>query len=194
MKKQTVILIIALVLIIAAAVFSYKQLIKLNTPSDTIPLSVPENETSTAETTSETKNTAPDFAVKDSDGNTVTLSSFFGKPIVLNFWASWCGPCQSEMPDMQKVYKNYSDSVVFLFVNLTDGVRETEETASLFITSNGYTFPVFYDVNSEALNAYYVNSIPRTYIITADGNIAGQVTGVVSEEALSAALDELIGG
>ena len=77
---------------------------------------------------------APDFTVLDREGNPVKLSDFAGKPVVLNFWASWCGPCKSEMPDFQEAYEKYDGEVVFIMVNCTDGSRETMDTAMEFIS------------------------------------------------------------
>ena len=94
------------------------------------------------ETTSETQeasNLAPDFTVYDLEGNAHKLSDFRGKPVLLNFWASWCGPCQMEMPDFQKYYESHGDKVNFVIVNLTDGQQETVESASAFIAEKGYT-------------------------------------------------------
>ncbi|MBQ4347432.1 MAG: TlpA family protein disulfide reductase, partial [Firmicutes bacterium] len=87
---------------------------------------------------------APDFTVYDSEGNAVMLSDFIGKPIVLNFWASWCGPCKMEMPEFNEAYAELGEDIQFLMVNVTTG-RETQESASAFIEENGYSFPVFYD-------------------------------------------------
>ena len=81
--------------------------------------------------------TAPDFTVYDLDGNPVSLSDYFGKPIVLNFWASWCGPCKMELPDFQETYDELGGDVQFLIVNLTDGSRETVETASAYLKEQG---------------------------------------------------------
>ena len=92
---------------------------------------------------------APDFTVYDADGNEVHLSDFRGKPVVLNFWASWCGPCKMEMPDLEKAYQEYGDQIQFMLVDLTDGSQETVEKASAFIKEQGYTFPVFYDTAME---------------------------------------------
>ena len=81
--------------------------------------------------------TAPNFTVYDLNGNEVNLTDFFGKPIIVNFWASWCGPCQMEMPDFNEAYAIYKDEIEFLMVNMTDGSRETVEKASSFITESG---------------------------------------------------------
>ncbi len=112
---------------------------------------------------------AYDFSVYDVSGNKVKLSDFFGKPIVLNFWASWCGPCKSEMPAFDEVYKEYKDDIHFLIVNLTDGYQETVTSATNYVTSAGYSFPIYYDKDSEGANAYGVYSIPVTYFIDKDG-------------------------
>ncbi len=127
----------------------------------------------------------PDFTVYDKEGNEVKLSDFIGKPIVLNFFASWCGPCKSEMPDFEAAYKEHGDGVQFLMINLTDGYYETVESASAFIKQSGYTFPVYYDTSSSAAIAYSVVSIPTTYFIDAEGNIVAKATGALSAKSLA---------
>ena len=92
-----------------------------------------ENPGETAAETEEKGSEAPDFTVYDLEGNAYKLSDFRGKPVLLNFWASWCGPCQMEMPDFQKFYETHGDKVNFVIVNLTDGQQETVESASAFI-------------------------------------------------------------
>ncbi len=132
---------------------------------------------------------APDFTVYDRDGVAHKLSDYRGKPVVLNFWASWCGPCQSEMPDFDAAYKELGEEVHFLMVNMTDGSRETLESASQFIDNSGYSFPVFYDTDYEAAIAYSVYSLPTTYFLDAEGHGIAQATGAINAETLQRGID-----
>ncbi|MBQ1195502.1 MAG: redoxin domain-containing protein [Clostridia bacterium] len=151
---------------------------------------VPEPETTAApEATTEPEpeeevNPAPDFTVYDRNGQPVRLSDMLGKPIVLNFWASWCGPCRSEMPDFDEVYRLLGDEVVFMLVNLTDGEVETMQSASAFIDSMGYSFPIYFDLTSEAAYTYGIRSIPTTYFISARGNLVAYAEGALDYETL----------
>lgn len=128
---------------------------------------------------------APDFTVYDAEGNKVKLSDFKGKKVIVNFWASWCGPCKNEMPDFQKAYEKYGNDIVFMMVNMTDGSRETVDSAKSFIDKSGYTFPIYFDKDESALYAYYVYSIPATYFISSDGTLATYARGMINEEALT---------
>ena len=137
----------------------------------------------------EIKNLAPDFTVYDKDEKAFKLSDFFGKPIVLNFWASWCGPCQSEMPDFEKKYSELGGDIHFLMINLTDGSRETFSSATEFISKKGYTFPVYYDKDIDAANKYRVYSIPTTYFIDKKGNLIAQASGAINALTLQKGID-----
>ena len=127
---------------------------------------------------------APDFVVYDLAGNAVRLSDYIGKPIVLNFWASWCGPCKMEMPDFDEVYRQYGDEVQFLMVNLTDGSYETVATAAAFVAQNGYAFPVLFDTSGQAANTYQIYSIPTTYFIDAGGHLIARAEGAIDAASL----------
>ena len=144
------------------------------------------------EASSSAVNKAPDFTVYDLEGNPHKLSDFEGKPVILNFWASWCGPCKSEMPEFQKFYETYGDQIHFVMVNLTDGGQETVETASSYIAQGGYTFPVYYDTELEGAYQYGVTGVPVTYFIDAQGMMKGRAQGALSEARLQQGVDLLL--
>lgn len=132
---------------------------------------------------------APDFTAVDWEGNEISLYDFLGKPIVLNFWASWCGPCQMEMPHFEEAWKTYGEDVQFLMVNLTDGSQETVESAKAFIEQAGYSFPVFFDTAQSGAITYGVRSIPVTYFIGAEGEAVAYGMGMLDAETLQKGID-----
>ena len=136
--------------------------------------------------------TAPNFVVYDGEGNEVCLTDYLGKPVVLNFWASWCGPCQSEMPAFEEKYQALGDQVQFLMINVTDGARETVETASVFIAEKGYTFPVVYDTTAEATMAYGAYALPLTIFINADGYAVAHANSAIDGETLQRGIDMIL--
>lgn len=130
------------------------------------------------------KFSAPDFTVFDVEGNEVKLSDFAGKPVVLNFWASWCPPCREEMPHFNKVYNEMKAEVVFLMVDLVDGQRETREKGLKYLEDNGFAFPAYFDLKQDAAATYGINSIPATLFIDPKGNILTGYLGGIDEETL----------
>lgn len=135
--------------------------------------------------------TALDFEVLNQDGERVSLKDNFGKPIVVNFWATWCGPCKSEMPVFNSLYKEYKDDVIFMMVNLTDGRRDTIEKVDEFISTNGYDFPVYYDTEYNASYAYSVNSVPMSIFINEEGEISNYHLGAMTEDILKNYIEEI---
>ena len=131
---------------------------------------------------------ALDFTVYDLQGQPVTLSQFAGKPIVLNFWASWCGPCKMEMPDFQEQYDALGNDVQFLMINMTTG-RETMDTATAFLEESGYTFPVYFDTQADAAQTYGAYSLSTTYFIDANGYAVAQATGALDAATLQKGID-----
>ena len=133
---------------------------------------------------------APDFTVYDAEGNEVTLSALMdGKPTVLNFWASWCGPCRSEMPHIQEAYERLGGEVSFVMINMTDGQRETQESAEEYMAESGWTFPIYFDSDYDAAMTYGAYSLPQTYFIDAEGRLIAAARGSMSAEVLQSGID-----
>ena len=133
------------------------------------------------------------FTLKDLSGKNVSLNQFKGKVVVLNFWASWCPPCKSEMPDFEEASKTYEGKVAFMMVNLTDGGRETVDTAKAYIEEQGYTFPIYFDTQQEAAIGYGVVSIPTTYFIDAQGGVVAYGQGALDQSALEQGIGMILG-
>ena len=191
-KVMSIVLIVGLITILGGAFVLYNYLGKqvevngLQVKEDAEEV-VEEFEEDPSEKSEEDKSNytkAYDFTVYDESNNAYKLSDFEGKPVVLNFWASWCGPCKSEMPDFETAYQKYGEEIQFLMVNMTDGYQETVSSANEFIKDKSYTFPVFYDSAFEAAKAYSVYSIPTTYFIDAKGYIIAWGSGAMSAESL----------
>lgn len=135
-----------------------------------------------------------DFTVSDQNQKGIALSYYLGKPVIVNFWASWCPPCKAEMPEFNKLASKYSnDQLVILMVNMTDGQRETVSTASKYISDNRYNLNVLFDSDGEAATKYNVTSIPRTLFINKDGYIISDYSGQITSDELDKNTDKLLG-
>ncbi len=174
-KIKTLIMAVVFVLFLVGAYYGYQLLAQINQPASNL------------ETLAKTA--APDFTVFDAQGNAVKLSDFAGSPIVLNFWASWCPPCRSEMPHFNEIYAGVQGDVIFMMVDLVDGQQETQADGQQYIVDQGFTFPVFFDNQQLAANAYGITSIPTTFFIDAKGDIITAYNGSISADTLTAAID-----
>ena len=128
---------------------------------------------------------APDFTVQDWDGNEVSFSDYGGKPIVLNFWAHWCGPCQMEMPEFNAAYERLGGDVTFLMVHEGAAVEDGKAKG----TDGGYTFPVVFDVDGSVGNMYGITAFPTTFFIDAEGNLQAYYMGAMDASLLQQGID-----
>lgn len=187
MKKwMTILLLAVLVLVLAGAGALYNDL-KDQVQTDSLVSAQPSQEPAGEDggETEPPRTMAPDFTVYDDEGNACKLSDFRGKPVILNFWATWCGYCVQEMPEFQTAFEESGEKVHFLMVNVTDGGQETQEKASEFIAGQGFSFPVYYDLDLSAAYAYSVSAMPVTYFIDEEGYFVAWSKGAMSLETLN---------
>lgn len=134
------------------------------------------------------KRQAPNFVLKGMNGEKRELISK-GKPTMINFWTSWCGPCQAELPILQRVYEKYKDDVQFQMVNLT--VDDQPDKVKKLVHEKGYTLPILFDVSGEVSEVYQVFSVPTTYFVDKDGYIYKKILGAMTEKQLTEILSSM---
>lgn len=187
-KKKFLIMALVFVLLIAGAYILYDKL-SSGLSKDRLSEQDESRQEDSEDEQSTAKTKALDFAVYDSDGNRRGPSDYLGKPVVINFWASWCGPCKLEMPDFEEIYKEMGDEIQFMMINLTDGSRETRETADAYISEQGFSFPVFYDLDYDAANTYGAYSIPMTFFIDEEGYLIARAVGAIDQQTLKEGIE-----
>ena len=185
MKKyiKTTIFILIFIVVIIVAKIEYEELSKIYKPEET-----------KQEETTQNLQKAKDFTATNENGEDVKLSDYFGKPIIVNFWTSWCGPCKSELPEFNEAYKENKEKIQFLMVNLTDEYSETKEKVTEFVKQNNYEFPIYFDKKYSASNTYNLTSIPQTLFIDKEGNIIKSYIGMMNKNTLDKYIKELNGG
>lgn len=135
---------------------------------------------------------APDFTLSDVQGHPVALSDFKGQPVIINFWATWCGPCRVEMPHLQAAYENHhQNGLVVLGVNLTE--RDDPRAVPDFLAEFGLTFPVVLDHSGQVAELYRVLGQPASVFIDQEGMIHQVFQGPVNEQFINERVAELIG-
>ena len=185
-KKVLLITLIALVALLAIAGVLYPKLSSgLQTQQlATTPPATTEEPDATEATQPETI-PAPDFTVLDWDGNEVNFSDYAGKPVVLNFWAHWCGPCQMEMPEFNAKYEELEGEVTFLMVHVGADMDAGKEK----VAEGGYTFPVVFDKDSQAAAIYGVSAFPTSFFIDKEGNLQAYYVGAMDANLLQQGID-----
>lgn len=135
-----------------------------------------------------------DATVYTESGDAMRLSAIAnGKPLVINFWATWCPYCIQEMPDFQEIYRDYGDRVSFAFVDQADGNRETVEAAKDWLVQNGYEdLPAYYDTDLEASYMFSANALPTTIVVAANGEVQTVIPGMIAPESIRSMLDALV--
>lgn len=193
-KRGLIIGVVALVAVIAGAAIAYNALAPAAS-SGTGQLASKGDATGSpedAQTDGEERDMAPDFTMVTADGETISFSQLRGKPVVLNFWASTCGPCQQEMPGFQSAFDEYGSQVQFAMVDVVGFNGETEDRAKRFIAEQEYAFPVFFDREGNASIEYGLTSIPRTFFIDAEGYVIAMGSGMLDESALQRGIAMLL--
>ena len=186
-RKSLILTAAALLLIIVGALVGYTYLSRGESAPQ---LSENDGEAAVEGEDESAPQPAPDFTVYDEEGNEITLSALMdGKPTVLNFWASWCGPCRSEMPHIQEAYERLGGEVSFVMINMTDGQRETRESAEEYMAESGWTFSIYFDSDYDAAMTYGAYSLPQTYFIDAEGRLIAAARGSMSAEVLQSGID-----
>ena len=189
-KKGVIIAIVALVAVIAIGYLAYHALAGESAQPQAV---------SSAERPSGLSEDAIlladyDSTVYDATGRPSTMTQIAdGKPLVINFWATWCPYCIQEMPDFLEIYNDYRNRASFAFVDCVDGQRETVEDGSSWLEENGFEdLPAYYDTKQEAQMAYGASSLPTTVVASAEGEILTISPGAISPERMRSALDSLL--
>ncbi|NEW08605.1 TlpA family protein disulfide reductase [Paenibacillus sp. SYP-B3998] len=133
---------------------------------------------------------APSISLTGLDGNPYTLEELGDKPIVVNFWASWCGPCKLEAPELVRLYGKYKDEIEIYAVNVT--TSDTIEDAQDFAEEYGINFPILLDVDGEVSRKYQIKPIPTTFFINKDGVIMEKLYGVADPSSLENKFKQLL--
>ncbi len=178
-----------MIVIVAGALFAYQTFTSKREAADP---RLSETDPGQEEATEAELVLADDFMVYDIAGKEVNLSDFRGQPLVVNFWASWCPPCVWEMPDFNQVWRERQDDVMFMMVNVIDGKKETEKSGKEFFQEKGFSFPVYFDIDQNAVETFGVYSYPQTLFIDKHGYFVAYAKGAIDAATLQEAIDMTI--
>ncbi|MGG0938631.1 TlpA disulfide reductase family protein [Brevibacillus centrosporus] len=133
---------------------------------------------------------APNFSLTALDKQTYGIAGERDKPVIINFWASWCGPCRQEAPDLKAVYEKYQDKLDFYAINMTS--NDDLESAKLFVKEFAFQFPILLDEKGTISDQYQVISIPTTYFIDRNGIIKHKIIGATDRGSFEQYVKELV--
>jgi len=146
--------------------------------------------TAGSEPTATVGKAAPDFELQNLDGQSISLSDLKGKPVLVNFWATWCTPCVSEMPYIQEIHEDWSDrGLMVLAINMGESSSKVEQ----FLQKHNLSLPVLLDTKQVVARRYGIRAIPTTFFIDKDGIVRNKVIGAFpSKEAIESRLNEIV--
>lgn len=134
---------------------------------------------------------APDFSLQTIDGDTIRIEDFRGRPVILNFWATWCPPCRAEMPVFQSIFDAYHNRIAILAINAAD--QDTIKSVQTLQAQLGLTFPILLDSSGSVQNKYDISSLPTTFFIDSDGIITHiEIGGPLSEVGVRNRLEKML--
>lgn len=133
-----------------------------------------------------------DFTIEDLDGNKIKLSSFYGKPTLLGFWATWCPPCNKEAPHIQSLYEAYGDRVNFVMIDSAGDGRDSPDIALDWMNEGGYSYPVYIDQTGEASKECMAYYLPTMIVLDSDGNVLTGFSGMIDEESGTRLIEQLL--
>ena len=158
-------------------------------------------QTATSSTSENKAIQAFDFTAMDKDGKTVKLSDFKGKKVYINMWASWCGPCMREIPELEKTYQKLKNNKDIVFLSMTspndsEFKNQSPQDKGKDVILNkakelGVTYPVLFDINDRFIINYAIRSFPTHIFINSDGTIGNRIAGGVTEELLTKEIEKL---
>lgn len=184
-KKSLIILLGVSILLIIIAIIVYPKLVK-KYEDEKINI---KNNVNTNEVQNISKNKAKNFIVYNENGDKVTLNDF-DKPMIINFWTTWCGYCKEEMPYFNEMYEKEKDNIEFLMINGTD-YSETKEKALKYVNDNKYSFKIYFDEKNSARDVYNITGYPTTIFINKEKEIVKIEPGLITKEKLLNMVDKI---
>lgn len=133
---------------------------------------------------------APGFTLVSTKGEKISLSDYVGKVVILDFWATWCGPCRMGVPDLVSIQKEYKDEVVIIGISLDS--QPTIENVIPFMEQYSVNYPVVYGTNQVVIDYGYIQAIPTTFIIDEEGNVVDKFVGLIPKATLVNKIKSLI--
>lgn len=142
--------------------------------------------------TKDTRKAMPEVIIYNEEDQEISTSSFKGKPTVINFWTTWCQYCEMEMPEFEKAYNKYKESVNFVLIDTLDNSEETKENGINFKNKHNLTMPIYFDRNHQAISKFGAPGFPTTYFIDKNGYIYKISASMLTEEKLFEYIDKII--